>query len=79
MADGLTKRRLTAAIDGVLDVSAGIGISQLLTTLLGWPTIINTETVVSAFLFLLIVRLFLGLYPANKASKLNPTEALHYE
>lgn len=67
------------AIGGMLGVAAGIGISLLLTTMIGWPTIINTEAVAASFLFSLIVGLCFGLYPANKASKLNPIEALHYE
>ena len=70
---------IMTAIGGVLGVAAGIGISLLLTTMIGWPTIINTEAVVAAFLFSVVVGLFFGLYPANKASKLNPIEALHYE
>ena len=47
--------------------------------MLGWPTIINTDAVIAAFLFSLAVGLFFGLYPANKASKINPIEALQYE
>jgi putative ABC transport system permease protein len=70
---------IMTAIGGVLGVAAGFGISLLLTTMIGWPTIINTEAVVAAFLFSVVVGLFFGLYPANKASKLNPIEALHYE
>ena len=70
---------IMTAIGGALGVGAGIGIARLLTAMIGWPTIINTEAVVAAFLFSLVVGLFFGLYPANKASKLNPIEALHYE
>lgn len=70
---------IMTAIGGVLGVGAGIGIARLLTTMIGWPTIINTQAVVAAFFFSLIVGVFFGLYPANKASKLNPIEALHYE
>ncbi|TKS59525.1 MAG: multidrug ABC transporter substrate-binding protein [Nitrospira sp.] len=70
---------IMTAIGGALGIGAGIGIARLLTTMIGWPTIINTEAVVAAFLFSLVVGLFFGLYPANKASKLNPIEALHYE
>lgn len=70
---------IMTAIGGVLGVGAGIGIARLLTTMIGWPTIINTEAVVAAFLFSIVIGLFFGLYPANKASKLNPIEALHYE
>ena len=70
---------IMTAIGGMLGVGAGIGIARLLTTMIGWPTIINTEVVIAAFLFSLVVGLFFGLYPANKASKLNPIEALRYE
>ena len=70
---------IMTAIGGVLGVALGIGISLLLTTMIGWPTIINTEAVVAAFLFSLVVGLFFGLYPANKASRMNPIEALRYE
>jgi putative ABC transport system permease protein len=70
---------IMTAIGGVLGVGAGIGIARLLTTMIGWPTIINAEAVVASFLFSVVVGLFFGLYPANKASKLNPIEALRYE
>lgn len=66
-------------IGGVLGVAMGIGGARLLTRMVGWPTIISTQAVVTAFLFSVAVGLFFGLYPANKASKLHPIEALHYE
>lgn len=75
----LVEAIIMTAIGGVLGVGMGIGMARLLTTMIGWPTIINTEAVAAAFLFSLVVGLFFGLYPANKASKLNPIEALHYE
>jgi putative ABC transport system permease protein len=70
---------IMTAIGGALGVGLGIGMASLMTNMIGWPTIINTEAVVASFLFSLIVGLFFGLYPANKASKLNPIEALRYE
>lgn len=70
---------IMTTIGGILGVGAGIGISLLLTKLIGWPTIISTPAVAAAFSFSLVVGIFFGLYPANKASKLNPIEALHYE
>jgi putative ABC transport system permease protein len=70
---------IMTAIGGILGVGTGIGIARLLTTMIGWPTIINSDAVVAAFAFSLVVGLFFGLYPANKASKLNPIEALRYE
>jgi len=70
---------IMTTIGGILGVGAGVGISLLLTKLIGWPTIISTPAVAAAFFFSLVVGIFFGLYPANKASKLNPIEALHYE
>jgi putative ABC transport system permease protein len=75
----LVEAIIMTAIGGALGVGAGIGISRLLTAMVGWPTIIDTNAVIAAFLFSLVVGLFFGLYPANKASKLNPIEALRYE
>jgi putative ABC transport system permease protein len=70
---------IMTAIGGVLGVAFGAGSALLLTRVIGWPTIINVPAVATAFLFSLIVGVFFGLYPANKASKLNPIDALHYE
>ncbi|HEX7765247.1 MAG TPA: ABC transporter permease [Nitrospira sp.] len=70
---------IMTTIGGILGVGAGVGVSLLLTKLIGWPTIISLPAVAAAFFFSLVVGIFFGLYPANKASKLNPIEALHYE
>jgi putative ABC transport system permease protein len=70
---------IMTTIGGIIGVGAGIGISLLLTKLIGWPTIISMPAVAAAFFFSLVVGIFFGLYPANKASKLNPIDALHYE
>lgn len=66
-------------LGGVLGVAAGIGGARLLTAMVGWPTIISPRAAAAAFLFSVMVGIFFGLYPANKASKLNPIDALHYE
>lgn len=75
----LIEATIMTIIGGVLGVAAGIGGARLLTKMVGWPTIISSEAVITAFVFSVAVGLFFGLYPANKASKLNPIEALHYE
>ena len=70
---------IMTVIGGVLGVLAGAGAAKLLTKMVGWPTIISWQAMVAAFVFSIAVGLFFGLYPANKASKMNPIDALHYE
>lgn len=75
----LMEALIMTAIGWTLGVGIGIWIPRLLTTMIGWPTIINIQAVLAAFLFSLVVGLLFGLYPANNASKLNPIETLRYE
>ncbi|MDX2252523.1 MAG: ABC transporter permease [Nitrospira sp.] len=70
---------IMTVIGGLLGVAAGIGGARLLTTIVGWPAIISLQALAAALLFSIAVGIFFGLYPANKASKLNPIEALRYE
>jgi len=66
-------------VGGSLGILFGIAGTKLTTLIAGWPTIISGNVIVTAFFFSLMVGLFFGLYPANKASRLNPIEALRYE
>ena len=68
-----------SVVGGFFGIIVGILGAKLTTAIAGWPTIISFETIVSACLFSLAVGLFFGLYPANKAARLNPIEALRYE
>ena len=64
---------------GVLGIVLGVVGAKLTTVVAGWPTIISSDVIAIAFVFSLVVGLFFGLYPANKAARLNPIEALRYE
>jgi putative ABC transport system permease protein len=64
---------------GLLGILLGVVCARATTVVAGWPTIISIESILAAFAFSLFVGLFFGLYPANKASRLNPIDALRYE
>ncbi len=66
-------------LGGGVGIVLGIVGARLTTAIAGWPTIISADAIVTAFAFSLIVGLFFGLYPANKAARLNPIDALRYE
>jgi putative ABC transport system permease protein len=66
-------------VGGLLGVVFGVLGAQATTMVAGWPTIISFEAIVVAFLFSAAVGLIFGLYPANKAARLNPIDALRYE
>ncbi|MDH5641076.1 MAG: ABC transporter permease [Nitrospira sp.] len=68
-----------SVVGGSVGIVVGILGAQVTTAVAGWPTIISTDIVVSAFAFSVAVGLFFGLYPANKASRLKPIDALRYE
>lgn len=64
---------------GVIGVAAGIAASKILTAAKNWPTVTSPEAMVIAFLFSVVVGIFFGFYPARKASRLDPIDALRYE
>jgi len=66
-------------IGGALGILGGICVSQLIAANMDWPTLTSTTSIVVAFLFSAGVGIFFGFYPARKASKLDPIDALRYE
>jgi putative ABC transport system permease protein len=66
-------------IGGILGIGLGIGFSHYLTFQMNWPTLVPSEWVVYAFGFSAVVGVSFGFYPARKASRLDPIEALRYE
>ena len=68
-----------SAIGGIIGIGLGVGTSQLISAQMRWPTLTSPSSVLVAFVFSAAVGIFFGFYPARKASRLDPNEALRYE
>ena len=64
---------------GAIGILLGIGGSLLISRFAGWSTLISPGAVLVAFSFSAAVGIFFGFYPARKASRLDPIEALRHE
>jgi putative ABC transport system permease protein len=64
---------------GLLGVALGVGASQFLSSVQGWAVRISLSSVLVAFAFSGATGIFFGWYPARKAARLNPIDALRYE
>ena len=66
-------------LGGFIGVAFGIVSAYGVANAMGMPTVISGATILLAFGFSMMIGLGFGLYPARKAAKLNPIDALHYE
>lgn len=70
---------LLSLVGGAIGTAVGILVSKFASALTGWPTQISPLAILVAFGFSAFVGIVFGIYPAKKAAKLNPIEALRYE
>jgi putative ABC transport system permease protein len=64
---------------GLIGIASGLGVAEQLSSRFGWPLLIRPQVIVVAVGFSAVVGVGFGLYPARKASRLDPIEALRYE
>ncbi|MFN3399460.1 MAG: ABC transporter permease, partial [Ferrovibrio sp.] len=66
-------------IGGIIGVAFGIGGAELIAELAGWPIRLAPTTILLAVGFAAAIGIFFGWYPARKAARLSPIEALRHE
>lgn len=75
----LLEAAVLSVIGGLLGVVAGIGAAGAITRLAGWHTLVSPAAIALALGVSLAVGLFFGVYPASRAARLAPIEALRHE
>jgi putative ABC transport system permease protein len=75
----LSEAMVLSLLGGIVGIVAGIFGSVFVARALRWPTLISPSSIVIAVVFSAAVGIFFGYYPARRAARLDPIEALRYE
>ncbi len=79
MLQFLAESVFLSAAGGTAGILVGVGASELVSAVAGWPIELSVSAALGGFVFSAVVGVFFGYYPARKAAALNPIEALRYE
>jgi putative ABC transport system permease protein len=66
-------------VGGAVGIASGMATSYIITQTLEWPVLVSPMAIIAAVVFSMAVGIFFGFYPARKAARLDPIEALRYE
>jgi putative ABC transport system permease protein len=75
----LVESVIVSGIGGIIGTVLGLGLAVIVSSFIKIPPSVSMGTIAIAWLFSAGVGIFFGIYPANKASKLDPIDALRYE
>ena len=75
----LVESIILSVIGGIIGILIGITVAQILSKVTPLPSAVPTWSILVALIFCSVIGLFFGLYPAAKASKMDPIESLRYE
>ncbi len=75
----LTESIVLSMVGGLIGVALGVIGAKVMASFSGWNVLISYGALLLSFSFAAAVGIFFGFYPAHKASRLNPIDALHYE
>ena len=79
LAQFLVEALVLSLLGGVVGIAIGVGIALALPTLVGWAAVVPIGAIGLAFGFSALVGIVFGVYPARKAARLDPIEALRYQ
>ncbi len=79
MTQFLIESMVLGIIGGIIGIFVGCAASQVIAKVGGFTTVITPLPIIVSFAFSVGIGLFFGIYPARKAARLDPIEALRYE
>lgn len=75
----LMEALVLCVLGGLLGVVAGVGAARIISNVAGWQTAIAPNVVIGALGFSAFIGIFFGIWPAQRAARLDPIDALRYE